>query len=103
MTLDEIRRMVAGGRRPSLEVHAIDPMIYLVFECASDTLTPITDRNGQTLRYPSRFAALNALQQTGIPEVDFVHRSAYGEMVGLEDAGDSSEFRQRVRLTREDL
>ncbi len=81
-----------------LEVHAVDPMIYLVFHCVGKDLQPVTDERGATLRFRSRYAALTALRDAGVLEVDFVHKSAYGEMVGIDDNTGSNELRERVRL-----
>ncbi|MCR9259945.1 MAG: DUF6482 family protein [Pseudomonadaceae bacterium] len=81
-----------------LEVHAVDPMIYLVFAALGDKLLPVTGKRGKRLSFPSRFAALHALREAGIASVTFVHRSAYGEMVGLADQGETNELRQVIAL-----
>ena len=81
-----------------LEVHAVDPMIYLVFHCIGRDLQPVVDERGEKLQFRSRYAALTALRDAGVFEVEFVHKSAYGEMVGIEDNSGSNELRERVRL-----
>jgi len=81
-----------------LEVHAVDPMIYLVFAASGESLLPVSGRLGKRLSFPSRSAALHALREAGITSVTFVHRSAYGEMVGLADQGETNELRQVIPL-----
>ncbi len=81
-----------------LEVHAVDPMIYLVFASSGDKLLPVTGKRGKRLSFPSRFAALHALREAGVASVTFVHRSAYGEMIGLADQGETNELRQVISL-----
>ncbi len=81
-----------------LEVHAVDPMIYLVFAACGTNLLPVTGKGGKRLRFPSRFAALHKLREAGVTSVTFVHRSAYGEMVGLADQGETTEMRQIISL-----
>ena len=81
-----------------IEVHAVDPMIYVVFRRMGEQLEPVVDEKGTTLAFRSRYAALTALREAGVDELDFVHRSAYGEMVGIDDQSGSNEFRERVKL-----
>ena len=86
--------------RASLEVHAVDPMIYLVFAAEGASLVPVTGKRGKRLSFTSRFAALHALREAGVASVTFVHRSAYGEMVGLADQGETNELRQVISLQK---
>ena len=95
MTLDDIRKQ-PGARK--LEVHAVDPMIYMVFAAAEQRLTPLVNKNGKSVSFPSRFAALSALKDAGVQTVSFVHRSAYGDMVGLDDVAGDTELRQQLKL-----
>ena len=97
MTLKEIANLISAGGHISLEVHAVDPAIYQVFQRFSGRLVPVMDKD-QSLRFPSRFSALKALADLGLDEVDFVHRSAYGEMIGMETPHDQTELRQRVQI-----
>ncbi len=92
-TLEKIAVSGAG-----IEVHAVDPMIYLVFQRTHEHLEPVVDANGATLAFRSRYAALAALRDAGVQELEFIHRSAYGEMVGIDDQSGANEFRERVRL-----
>ena len=97
MTLQEIRNLVAAGGHVSIEVHAVDLAIYQVFQRFSGRLIPVTDRK-KSVRFPSRYAALKALAELGLDEVEFVHRSAYGEMIGTESPFGETELRQRVGI-----
>jgi hypothetical protein len=97
VTLKEIRNLVGAGGHISIEVHAVDLAIYQVFQRFSGRLTPVTDKN-KSVRFPSRYAALKALAELGLDEVEFVHRSAYGEMIGTESPFGETELRQRVRI-----
>jgi hypothetical protein len=81
-----------------LEVHAVDPMIYLVFATSGESLLPVIGKGGKRLSFPSRFAALHSLREAGITTVTCVHRSAYGEMVGLADQEQTNEMRQIISL-----
>ncbi len=97
MTLKEVRKLLRAGGHINIELHAVDLAIYQVFQRFSDRLTPVTDKGG-SLRFPSRYAALKALAELGLDEVEFVHRSAYGEMIGTESPFGETEMRQRVRI-----
>ncbi len=94
ITLENIAATASAG----IEVHAVDPMIYIVFQRRDEHLEPVVDEKGTTLAFRSRYAALTALREAGVQELDFIHRSAYGEMVGIDDQSGSNEFRERVKL-----
>jgi hypothetical protein len=81
-----------------VELHAVDLTIYLVFSAQGDSLLPVVGKNGERLRFPSRAAAQLALKEAGLTRLDFVHHSAYGEMVGLDYATGTTELRQTVDL-----
>ena len=101
MTLKQLSHQLAKGNHPGIEVHAIDPSIYLLFISDAMSLRPVVDEKGQTLRYRSRASALSELRTAGAHHADFVHRTAYNEMVGTASQG-PSELRQRIHLTGED-
>ena len=96
MTLKEISRLVAAGQAPAVEIHSVDPMLYVLFARRDDALDPIADARGKSLIFRSRFAARRALSRTGLAEAAFVHRSSYGEMIGMEDR--PNELREIVDL-----
>ena len=97
MTFAELRSMARAGVEISIEVHSLDPSIYQVFQRFGEHLVPITER-GRSALFTSRHAALSALAELGLNEVHFVHRSAYGEMIGGETPFDRTELRQRVGI-----
>ena len=97
MTLKEIGNLSRSGGHVSIEVHAVDPSIYQIFQRFSGRLLPVTDKD-RSARFPSRYSALKALADLGLDEVEFVHRSAYGEMIGAESPYEHTELRQRVAI-----
>ena len=98
MTPEQIKSLIRAGDHIDLEVHAVDVAIYQVFAHSDEQLTPVLNSSGQSLTFPSRYAALQALAELGVDSVEFVHRSAYGEMIGMETSEDQSEMRQPVRI-----
>ena len=100
MTLNEIRELTANETPPELEVHSVDPMIYIIFERRGEQLVPVTDSRGKHLQFRSRFTALNALRETGLPSAGFVHKSSYGEMIGMEGDWHDAELRETINLQR---
>ena len=97
MTLKEIETLMKAGGHVAIEVHAVDLSIYQIFQAFSGRLIPVTSK-GKNALFRSRFSALKALADLGLDEVDFVHRSAYGEMIGIESPFNQTELRQRVRI-----
>jgi hypothetical protein len=100
MTLAEITTLISSGGHVEVEVHAVDPMIYVAYLVSGKRRQPVTGRGRQ---FPSRYAAMRALAKTGLAEAVFVHRSPYGEMIGLDGNADESEMRERVSLQAEAL
>ena len=96
LTLDGLAARVRGSDTPALELRGVDPMIYVIYALQHDSRAPIVDRNGKALAFRSRGAALEALRECGVTSIDFVHRSSYGEMVGLEEPPGSNELRERL-------
>jgi hypothetical protein len=103
MTLAELTTLISSGGHVEVEVHAIDPMIYVAYLVSQGQRRPITERGNRARKFPSRYAATRALSQTGLSEAVFVHRSPYGEMIGLDGSADESEMRERVLLQTEAL
>ena len=113
ITLESIASEVAASRTPVIEIHSVDPAIYLVFlvdsgeatrslaaGSAQSALVPVVGRKGQPLRFPSRYAACLALKKTGLAAAQFVHRSAYDEMIGLASSPSHGEMREFIDLAR---
>jgi hypothetical protein len=94
-----LSRLAGLSRRPgtTVEVHALTPMMYAVFLNIDEQRIPVGDRQG-TLRFPSRHAAQRALQLAGITEATFIHRSAYGEMIGVAGDAAATDFRETIRF-----
>lgn len=79
-----------------VEVHALAPSLYVAYLVEEGRRRPLPGPAAR--QFTSRYAAFDYLHALGIDEVDFVHQSAYGEMLGVPgDAGDT-ELRERVRL-----
>lgn len=97
MQLTDLKQLTRAGKAPAVEVHSIDPSIYLIFCCDDDNRAPIKGPNGDNLMFRSRSKAFEALRDAGIRHADFVHRSAFDEMVGVGD-GTPTEHRESIAL-----
>ena len=97
MQLTDLKQLTRAGKAPALEVHSIDPSIYLIFCCDDDNRAPIKGPNGDNLMFRSRSKAFDALRDVDIQRADFVHRSAFDEMVGVGD-GTPTEHRESITL-----
>lgn len=97
MTLDEVKGALRRGEVLSLEVHALDASLYVLFRRLKEGRVPVT-RGGESLRYRSRYAALQDLADLGLDRVDCVHLSAYGEMIGCEGSSAHTELRESVPI-----
>lgn len=98
MRLSDLKNSVAQGISPEIEVHGVDPSIYLIFSCESSRRIPVVDQGGSTLKFRSRSSAFEALKDIGIRRADFVHKSAFDEMVGVGN-GIPTEHRESVNLS----
>jgi len=97
MVLNDLKDLVAQNTAPTLEVHGVDPSIYLIYRCTANTRAPIKDGRGNNLTFRSRSKAFDALRDIGVKRADFVHKSAFDEMVGVGD-GTPTEHRETVNL-----
>ncbi len=97
MLLKEIKQSLGREKPLAFEVHSIDPCIYLIFCCHDDERTPLKAANGDNLIFRSRNRAFDALREIGVKQADFVHKSAFDEMVGVGD-GSSTEHRETIVL-----
>ena len=97
MQLTELKQLIRADEPLVVEVHSIDPNIYLIFCCAGENRAPIKAPNGDNLMFRSRRKAFDALRDVDIHRVDFVHRSAFDEMVGVGD-GTPTEHRESITL-----
>ena len=101
MTLSELSSLIAAGHNPSVEVHSFEPSLYLLFVRSGDSLQPVKDSRGESLKYFSRSKALKPLREIGLPSAEFVHQSAFGEMIGLSGDSSQTELRQTIHLDRQ--
>jgi len=97
MKLSDLKNHLDRGIQPALEVHGVDPSIYLIFSLANGERSPVVDDRGSTLRFRSRRSAFDALKDIGVQKADFVHKSAFDEMVGVGN-GVPTEHRESVNL-----
>jgi hypothetical protein len=82
-----------------MEVHGLEAMVYVAYSLNGERRMPICGADGQSVQFRSRYAAQVALRDAGVTEATFVHRSAYGEMIGMDTAGQDTELRETIRLT----
>ena len=97
MQLTDLKKLVKADEPLVIEVHSIDPSIYLIFCCTGNNCAPIKAPNGDNLMFRSRSKAFDALREVDIQRADFVHRSAFDEMVGVGD-GSPTEHRESITL-----
>lgn len=103
VTAKALSRELRAGLDARFEVHSSDPMVYVAFCCQGDHRRAICGSGRFKRQFPSRYAAYKALYEIGVQELTFVHRSAYGEMIGLEGQGSSNEYRETIRLAEIDF
>ena len=97
MQLIELRQLIRADEPLLIEVHSIDPNIYLIFCRVGENRAPIKAPNGDNLIFRSRRKAFDALRDLNVQRADFVHRSAFDEMVGVGD-GTPTEHRESITL-----
>ena len=99
MTLNELKRAVAADPQlvPLVEVHSVDLALYVAYCRHGERMTPVTS-GARALRFKSRYAAFKALKGVGLTEVEFVHRCAYDEMIGMPSADNGAEMRETINL-----
>ncbi len=95
MTLDELAVLAPDI---AVELHGVDLSFYMLFVVQGDSLLPVVDKQGKSVRFTSQYAARTALREAGFSRFEFVHRSAYGEMVGLDTSHGNTEMRLTVSL-----
>ena len=97
MQLNKLKQLMGNQKSLAIEVHSIDPSIYLIYCCQDDERAPLKAANGDNLIFRSRTKAFDALREIGVKQADFVHKSAFDEMVGVGD-GTPTEHRETVIL-----
>ena len=99
MTLAELSQDIALGRMPRIEVRSFEPSLYLIFHVDGEARVPLCDPSGRPLRYTSRLKAFEPLIDAGLKQVEFVHESAYCEMIGTDQGTPAdSRFSQIMQL-----
>ena len=98
MQLDTLQMKIEAGQQVAVELHAVEQMLYIPYEASDGFRFPLQDAKGQTIRYKSLVAATAALGAIGLEEIDFVHTSSYGEMIGSPGSSADTELRQRIKL-----
>ena len=96
MNLGQLQTALTRGAAPTIEIHAVEHM-YIAFAREGETLRPLVNQQDKTLTYKSRHQALSAMAKVGLESVEFVHRSAYVEMVGSHEET-NTEMRQTIVL-----
>ena len=98
MTLDELSTLLTAGAHVDLEVHGLDPMLYVAYRMDGGKRTPLRGADGAVLQFRSRYAAQRALRDAGATAATFIHRSAYGEMIGMASVDQDTELREIMVL-----
>jgi|TARA_B110000967_G_C18834553_1_gene535916 hypothetical protein len=98
VNIEKIKSLAEKNQAPAIEVHSIDPNIYLIFYKDGDGIRPVLDKSNKTLRCKSRTSAFLLLRESGIVETDFVHQTAYEEMIGFAQSGQKNELRETIKL-----
>ncbi len=97
MRISHLKQAIERGDALQLEVHSIDPSIYLVFINSDDRLEPLVDVFGKTIKFLSRGRAFAELKEAGVSCAHFVHKTAFEEMVGVGN-GTTTEHREVIYL-----
>lgn len=97
MQLSEIKQLMGDQKSLTIEVHSIDPSIYLIFCRQDDKRASLKAANGDNLVFRSRNSAFDALRDIGVKQAEFVHKSAFDEMIGVGD-GTPTEHRETIIL-----
>ena len=65
MQLSEIKQLMGDQKSLTIEVHSIDPSIYLIFCRQDDKRASLKAANGDNLVFRSRNSAFDALRDIG--------------------------------------
>jgi len=96
MTLTQLKQALAAGERFDAFILATDAIVYLVqvrrlYDQVRSIEVPVSlmEAKGRRLVFRSRNAAEQCLARLGFSQVTLVHDSAYGEMIGGPEGGNS--------------
>ena len=93
MQIKQLVPQLALDATAIVELHAIDPIVYVLYLSNSLGRQPVKDKKGKTIIYRSQSAARKELLDNGVKTFDFVHKTAYDEIVGMPDWGERQEQR----------
>ena len=87
MQIKQLAPQLALDATAIVELHAIDPIVYVLYLSNSLGRQPVRDKEGKTIIYRSQNAARKDLIDNGVTTFDFVHMTAYDEIVGMPEWG----------------
>ena len=98
MQIKQLAPQLALDATAIVELHAIDPIVYVLYLSNSLGRQPVKDKKGKTIIYRSQNAARKDLIDNSVTTFDFVHMTAYDEIVGMPEWGARQEQRRTVKL-----
>lgn len=82
MTTSDLKKLIAYGQAPALEIHAFEGIIYLVKIITDGGETMLKKEDGNNQVFKSSTQAGFALAEVGGKEAVIVHQCAYDEVIG---------------------
>ena len=82
MTTSDLRRVIANGQEPVMEIHAFEGIIYLVKIITKAGETMLKKEDGNNEVFKSSTQAGIALAGVGGKDAVIVHQCAYDEVIG---------------------
>ena len=82
MTTSDLRKLIANGQEPIMEIHAFEGIIYLVKIITKAGETMLKKEDGNNEVFKSSTQAGIALAGVGGKDAVIVHQCAYDEVIG---------------------
>ena len=82
MTTSDLRKVIANGQEPVMEIHAFEGIIYLVKIITKAGETMLKKEDGNNEVFKSSTQAGIALAGVGGKDAVIVHQCAYDEVIG---------------------
>ena len=82
MTTSDLRKVIANGQEPIMEIHAFEGIIYLVKIITKAGETMLKKEDGNNEVFKSSTQAGIALAGVGGKDAVIVHQCAYDEVIG---------------------
>ena len=82
MTTSDLKKLIASGQEPTMEIHAFEGIIYLVKIITKVSETMLKKEDGNNEVFKSSTQAGIALAGVGGKEAVIVHQCAYDEVIG---------------------